>query len=51
MQRTYSYRDSVLPVIEAGQVELVDGTHAIGDTMLIEPAPGHTPGHIVLEAR
>ncbi len=48
-QRTYSYRDSVLPVIEAGQVELVDGAHEIDDTMLIEPAPGHTPGHIVLK--
>lgn len=48
-QRTYSYRDSVLPVIEAGQVELVDGPHAIEDSMLIEPAPGHTPGHVMLK--
>jgi len=48
-QRTYSYRDSVLPVIEAGQAELVDGPHAIGDTMLIEAAPGHTHGHLILK--
>jgi glyoxylase-like metal-dependent hydrolase (beta-lactamase superfamily II) len=46
--RNNSYRDSVLPVIEAGQAELVDGSHAIGDTMLIEAAPGHTRGHIAL---
>ena len=46
LQRSNSYRDSVLPVIEAGQAEMVDGGYAIGDTMLIEPAPGHSPGHI-----
>jgi glyoxylase-like metal-dependent hydrolase (beta-lactamase superfamily II) len=46
-----AYRDSVLPVIEAGQAELVDGVHAIGDLLLIEPAPGHTPGHVVLKLR
>ena len=51
LQRTYSYRDSVLPVIEAGQVELIDGPHAIGDSMLIEPAPGHTPGHVMLKLK
>jgi glyoxylase-like metal-dependent hydrolase (beta-lactamase superfamily II) len=49
LQRSNSYRDSVLPVIEAGQAELIDGTHGIGDAMLIEPAPGHTRGHIVLK--
>jgi glyoxylase-like metal-dependent hydrolase (beta-lactamase superfamily II) len=49
LQRNNSYRDSVLPVIEAGQAELVDGLHGIGDTMLIEPAPGHTRGHIMLK--
>ena len=49
LQRSNSYRDSVLPVIEAGQAELIDGTHAIGDAMLIEPAPGHTRGHIMLK--
>ncbi len=49
LQRSNSYRDSVLPVIEAGQAELVDGTHNIGDVMLIEPARGHTRGHIMLK--
>ena len=48
-QRGRAYRDSVLPVIEAGQAVLLDGTHAIDDAMLIEPAPGHTPGHVVLK--
>ena len=39
-QRGRAYRDSVLPVIEAGQALLLDGTHAIDDAMLVEPAPG-----------
>ena len=48
-QRSNAYRDGVIPVIEAGQAELVDGTHAIDDAMLIEPAPGHTRGHIIVK--
>jgi glyoxylase-like metal-dependent hydrolase (beta-lactamase superfamily II) len=46
--RANAYRDSVLPVIEAGQVVLVDGDHAIDDALTIVPAPGHTPGHVAL---
>jgi glyoxylase-like metal-dependent hydrolase (beta-lactamase superfamily II) len=49
LQRSNAYRDSVLPVIEAGQAELIDGSHAIGDSLLIEPAPGHTRGHVMLK--
>jgi len=48
-QRNNAYHDSVLPVIESGQAVLIDGVHAIDDTMLVEPAPGHTPGHVVLK--
>jgi len=48
-QRGPAYRDSVLPVIEAGQAVLIDGAHAIDDAMLVEPAAGHTPGHVVLK--
>ena len=48
-QRGRAYRDSVLPVIEAGQAVLLDGMHAIDDAMLVEPAPGHTPGHVILK--
>ena len=33
LQRSNAYRDSVLPVIEAGQVELIEGSHAIGDSL------------------
>ena len=47
-QRGPAYRDSVLPVIESGQAVLLDGTHAIEDALLVEPAPGHTPGHVMV---
>ena len=39
----------MLPVIQAGQAELVDGAHEIGASLHIEPAPGHTRGHIMLK--
>ena len=48
-QRKVAYRDSVLPVIESGQAVLLEGSHAIDERMLIEPAPGHTPGHVILK--
>lgn len=47
-ERRQVYADSVLPVIEAGQVDFVDGETALGDLLHISPAPGHTPGHVVL---
>jgi len=40
------YTESVLPVIEAGQAELVSGAHALGDHVRLMPTPGHTPGHV-----
>jgi glyoxylase-like metal-dependent hydrolase (beta-lactamase superfamily II) len=44
-----SFEDSVLPVVAAGRAEMVSGAHMIGDHFLIEPAPGHTPGHITIK--
>lgn len=43
------FEDSVLPVIAAKQDMPVEGVHAIEDGLVIEPAPGHTPGHVVLK--
>ncbi len=42
------YDDSVLPVVEAGQAVLVDWDHQLEDGVSLEPAPGHTPGNIVI---
>jgi len=38
--------DSVVPVVEHGQVDLVDSDHALGRWLRFEPSPGHTPGHV-----
>jgi glyoxylase-like metal-dependent hydrolase (beta-lactamase superfamily II) len=40
------YSDSVLPVLEAGQAEIVEGKAEVGNGLLIEPTPGHSPGHV-----
>lgn len=49
--RQVAFADSVLPVVEAGKAEFVDGAHAIEDAVSIEPAPGHTPGNVVINVR
>ena len=43
------FNDSVLPVVEAGQAQMVNGEHQLNDNMLIKLAPGHTRGSIVME--
>jgi len=43
--------DSVVPVVEAGQAELVASTHAIDPWLTLEPSSGHTPGHACLRLR
>jgi glyoxylase-like metal-dependent hydrolase (beta-lactamase superfamily II) len=42
--------DSVLPCIEAGQAVLVDDGYAVDDNLIVENAPGHTPGAITIRA-
>ncbi|MEQ8248413.1 MAG: MBL fold metallo-hydrolase [Alphaproteobacteria bacterium] len=43
-----SFADSVLPVVEHGQAVMVDSDHAVEDRIWLAPAPGHTPGNIVI---
>ena len=40
------YLESVLPVIEAGQSEMVTANHKLGDEITLIPTPGHTAGHV-----
>jgi glyoxylase-like metal-dependent hydrolase (beta-lactamase superfamily II) len=40
------FADSVLPVVEAKQAEIVRHDYQIGDHTRILPTPGHTPGHV-----
>jgi len=46
-----SFADSVLPVMEAGQVDLVASDHEIDHGLHLEAAPGHTPGTCLLHAK
>ncbi|MFE3502266.1 MBL fold metallo-hydrolase [Kitasatospora sp. NPDC059160] len=50
--RAQMFRDSVLPVERAGQLDLVDvpaeGVQIVPGLRLV-PTPGHTPGHIAVE--
>ncbi|MFL6798536.1 MAG: MBL fold metallo-hydrolase [Xanthobacteraceae bacterium] len=43
-----SYRDSVLPIIEAGQCDIVDDGFDLTRGMTLLPLPGHSPGQIGL---
>ncbi len=38
--------DSVRPVFDAGQVDLVESDHRLCEEIWLEPTPGHTPGHV-----
>jgi glyoxylase-like metal-dependent hydrolase (beta-lactamase superfamily II) len=44
-----TFNDSVLPVHRAGRTVLWEGgSHRIDEHLVLEPAPGHTPGSAVL---
>ena len=49
--RRAAYEESVLPVIEAGQADLVETDHQLDDGVWIAPSPGHTPGHVTVHLR
>lgn len=40
-----AFEDSLLPVLEAGLVDIVDDGHQIDPLLTVEASPGHTPGH------
>jgi glyoxylase-like metal-dependent hydrolase (beta-lactamase superfamily II) len=42
------FGDSVLPIVDAKQAELVRNDYQIGDHVRLMPTPGHTPGHIAI---
>lgn len=39
-------QDSILPVRDAGQLDLVDSEHHVTGEVTLVPSPGHTPGHV-----
>ncbi len=49
LARTGDYmQDSVIPVMEAGLVDLVGTDHVIDANLRLQPAPGHTPGLVTV---
>jgi glyoxylase-like metal-dependent hydrolase (beta-lactamase superfamily II) len=46
-----AWHESVLPLLEAGQVQEVAGDFALDDQVWLQPAPGHTPGHVTMHLR
>ncbi|ATZ23219.1 putative quorum-quenching lactonase YtnP [Streptomyces lavendulae subsp. lavendulae] len=52
--RTQMFRDSVHPVRDAGQYDLVnvpEQSHEVAPGVFLVPAPGHTPGQVAVELR
>jgi glyoxylase-like metal-dependent hydrolase (beta-lactamase superfamily II) len=45
-----SFADSVLPVVERGQAEMVSMSHRVESGVYLEPAVGHTPGTVLIHA-
>jgi glyoxylase-like metal-dependent hydrolase (beta-lactamase superfamily II) len=45
------FADSILPLFEAGLVDLIDLPHRVSDEIVLVPTPGHTPGHASVEIR
>jgi glyoxylase-like metal-dependent hydrolase (beta-lactamase superfamily II) len=43
-----AFADSVLPVVESGQAEMVSMSHRVEAGVHLEPAPGHTPGTVLI---
>ena len=50
-ERATVFEDSVLPVVQAGQSQLVDDGFAIDGQFTVEASPGHTLGHCLMRAR
>jgi glyoxylase-like metal-dependent hydrolase (beta-lactamase superfamily II) len=44
-----TFRECVLPIVEAGRAELVTGPHRLDEHIEIMPAPGHSAGHVVFK--
>jgi len=46
-----SLDDSVLPIVESGQAELITSDYQLDDEVFLEPTPGHTPDHFAVRLK
>jgi len=44
-----SWADSVAPILDSGQAMLVSTNHEVADGVALLPAPGHTPGNVIVK--
>ena len=44
------FEDSVLPVMESGQMDLVTDGFQLADGLVLQSSAGHTPGHMSIDA-
>src|SRR5437868_14877633 len=44
-----TFRECVLPLVEAGRADLVSGDHRVNEHLELMPAPGHSAGHVVFK--
>jgi glyoxylase-like metal-dependent hydrolase (beta-lactamase superfamily II) len=49
--QTNVFEDSVQPLLDAGQVDLVRPGHRVSESITLQLGPGHTPGHLVMDVR
>jgi glyoxylase-like metal-dependent hydrolase (beta-lactamase superfamily II) len=47
----FTWEDSILPVVEAGQAVAVDDGYTLDDVLTIMPTPGHTLAHCAIHLR
>lgn len=47
----FVWEDSVAPVVAAGQAQVIDDGYVLDDVLTVEPAPGHTLGHVRIRLR
>lgn len=45
------FEDLIYPVVETGKAALIDGSQTLLDGVTLQPAPGHSPGHLRIELR
>jgi len=46
-----SFFDSVMPIIDEGLGVMIDPAQEIADCLVVEPAPGHSPGQVAFRVR
>jgi len=45
------FGDSLRPILDAGLADFVETDHVVSSCVSLEPAPGHTPGHVCVRIR